>query len=417
MNRKIAIFVILILMMLLTSCIEIPVSQVDNITVNWQPKEAFYVGEELYLDTITLTATLSNGRVETYSLSNTSVSVTGGSHIFNGRLVLDTRESKDYTISISYGGVVVTLVYSVYDAIVETTGVKFPYNTIPEGCTILEGRPIQTAINCVLGNNRIRINEGNYNETKDDKDGIIINKGVHIIAADNVTYAPDTEYAFFITGTGDAVTISNMRISDTWTIGAIIQIDSSNRSLNIIDNHISALPRISAANSIQIFGDDSKIIGNTIYVAEQPQGQFYVSSGIYVDADKVDIMNNTIIRQVGSSSGSVGIAVMGNDNNRIAGNIFVGGMKAIDCWYTSNNLEVTGNTFIDLNEILVFDGHDVIHFSNNHFINTFFDHFEVIRYYGYRLDFETLIAQNTFEGFELSGDPNDWLLLGTKNES
>jgi hypothetical protein len=407
MKKKLLVLITLALIGFLSSCVEISLSEVESIHVNWQPKDAYLVDEEVVLDDIRLTAYFDDGSDEEFSLANSDVSLRNGYYEENNEILLDTRAHGDYDIRVSYQSVSVTLSFSVYDAIVTTEGAYYPNPAEGEHLYQL-GDTIQDAIdNTPAEGAWVYVLAGEYvYDPAGTKEGIytsnktrlleIGTKPVVLRGNDSVLNATSmVDYMIHVVNPisgSSSVTIDGFVIGNQWSGAAITQ-DKSQRltSIHVQNSMMYAVSYTEniAGNTIQIFTDDSTVINNIIYITDTLSAQ-YASSGLYVDASNVHIKENTIIRENDDLGTKIGIIIVNNQpdhtnsNIRIEHNIITGGRRGIvtyqSYWSNENSiiqdLLIRNNTFINTTQSIVFDRYwskngsfENIEVANNLFIN------------------------------------------------
>jgi hypothetical protein len=324
-KRQYAIITIL-LIILLSSCVEVQPSDVTSVTVNFTPKAAYLAGETVVLDDYEVEVFFETQDPMTFTLDDTDVSLEGGFYEDAGLIKLDTQTAGDQSLFISYGDVSVSVEYSVYDAIVTTTGYKLE-NDINER---VSNTPINSAIDEIDDHDWIFVQDGIYEEISSKKPfgdnftfGIVIDKPLTMKASESVTLSPPSAYATILSkldGTltiNDIVTIEGFTIDDTWTNVGLWQHRTNNTPIHILDNWIKA-PEMAASNgnSIQFSGSGSRVNGNTIFVTENPGAAAnWASSGIVLGneihsiVENIGISDNTIMRDVGTSNNNLAISI------------------------------------------------------------------------------------------------------------
>jgi hypothetical protein len=115
--KKINLLMIISIVILLVGCVQIP-SQVKNLNVNWPDEKPFiYNSDDIDISNITVEIEYLNGDIDTLRLKD--VSLQGNGLIIDGAgedktVKLDMSNLGEFYIRISYGGVSVTLYYTVF---------------------------------------------------------------------------------------------------------------------------------------------------------------------------------------------------------------------------------------------------------------------------------------------------------------
>jgi hypothetical protein len=260
----------------------------------------------------------------------------------------------------------VTLNFSVFDVIVDEE--KYIYSN-QEGIEqrVSVSNPIQSSINYISNNQWIYVKEGIYTEKMDDDKAILINKPLNLRSNGSAVLNPSTvKYLIDIStdGNNQTVYIDGFIIESNWTVTGIRQGYSTpnkeNTPVKIINNFIKAseFPSENAANTIQVYGENSEVINNIIYVATQKTS--YTSTAIYLEASNSIIRGNTIISEKTDIT-NVGIAVSRYSSNSLIFNItledntIIGCVDGIRLSILTNtmfpggldNVMIKKNTFID----------------------------------------------------------------------
>jgi hypothetical protein len=332
MKKRLSIILTLMFIIILSGCVEVQPSDVTSVTVNFTPKVAYLAGEDVLLDEYEVKVFFETQDPMTFTLDDTDVTLVGGFYEDAGSIKLDTQDAGDQSLSISYGDVSVSVEYSVYDAIVTTTGYTLEGDIQERESTT----PINSAITDVTDDTWIFVESGEYNEyviAADDSNRshaiYINNKAIYLRASKQVYLNPKDEsgnpkpvFSIIRVRNSASVTIEGFILSDSWTNVGIYQWTNYKAPINLLNNHINAPETALNGNSIQFNGSGSTISGNTLYVATNPTVD-YNGSGILVynhpnALTNVIIANNTIIRDLDDDD-NVGIFLPAFTGNNVSG--------------------------------------------------------------------------------------------------
>jgi len=371
---KKALYAITAIMMVLfiTACVEIDVSEVTSVALNFTPKDAYLVDEPVVLDDMELTVMFETGDPQTLALDDADIVLTGA-YLDNGtNLTLDTATSGEKTLSVSYQDVSAVVTFNVYDTIVETTGYTSDYQA---GFVSNTTNPLHSAYQATAADGRIYVSTGTYTESTPtvisdvSRDLVLyMNKNMTLVAGDDVMIEPESSvYRMVQVENTTGVTIEGFIFSDAWTNIGII---AFGENTEIINNFINAPESVSAnGNSIQISGSNAKVTGNTVYATNITSSTTWDGSAVLIAASRFDISNievndNTVIREIASNKWNNGIAISVQDEYDVSdvtidGNVIVGGLKAISleiAWGTGtgsiSSVDITDNTFVDVDLVI-----------------------------------------------------------------
>lgn len=358
--KKILVGLVLLMFLVVIGCARRP-SEISQIELfDWNPQAAYLIGDSVPLNDITVAVTYDDGTVDSdLTIASEGVSLQGdGFRAEGANLFLQTTTRGDYELRISYGGLTVIVEYSVYDAIVSEAGYYYwdddEFNE--------EDKPINAAISAITDGGWILVLEGEYPEKYSNIIGINVSKPLTLRGNGVATISSDAQRTIDIDGFEGVVVIEGFIIESGWSVGGINQrMAASQTEVHVLNNFVKAPPSALAhGNSIQVSGDNSKVIGNTVYVTELDNEDWASSGILVVNASNVLVEDNTIIREVGTSDISLGLVLstsyergsgVPSEGNTIRNNTLVGGITGV--FLETNhasivNTVIEGNVFLDI---------------------------------------------------------------------
>jgi hypothetical protein len=118
MKKYITMLCVFAIGFLLVSCIEIPVSNVTSISLSgWEPREIYQKDENVNLSQAMIRVTFDNDDTQSYYLSSSDIEVQPASAIQDNKL--NTMQTGEKTLLISYNNVSITVSYLVVDHLVK----------------------------------------------------------------------------------------------------------------------------------------------------------------------------------------------------------------------------------------------------------------------------------------------------------
>ncbi len=365
MKKTIYIMIMLLTAFIISACVEVDVSEVTSVSLNFTPKDAYLVDEPVVLDDMELSVVFESGENQTLSLDDADIELTGAFLDSGTTLSLDTTTSGEKSLAVSYQGVAATVTFNVYDTIVTTAGYTSDY-----AIGFVENliNPLHSAYVATSAGGRVFVSTGTYAERtehpEDSKYYVLkMFKNMTLIAGEDVVLDPSESVSRMIDirETTD-VTIDGFVISDNWSVVGVSSYGSNTKMTN---NFINA-PAVATShgNSIQISGSDSKVIGNTVYgtVLESTtwSGSSILISPVAGDISDIEIRNNTVIREIAADKWNFGIAISIQNAHNVSdvvidGNTIVGANNAIrleSAWADGEgsitSVDVTNNELIDV---------------------------------------------------------------------
>jgi hypothetical protein len=262
MKKTVSIILLMLVLFIVTSCVEVTLPEVESISVNWQPKNEYIIDEEVNLSSIILTVTYQDGEEETFTLADSDVDVDNIDLVGN-EMHLFTDNNGAHTIVFSYENVTLTFEYTVFDAIADELGVLYSTGYV-------ETDDLQDAVDNVPDNGWIRVKGGEYQ-------GIDIDKRVTIIGSEDGTTTitsgvhshADMTTGFMLSDGSDGSTIRNFTIFNSVSEDFFFGVFA--RGINNIT--LENLVMQSSVQGITNLGGSGWLItGNTIYDIEASSG-------------------------------------------------------------------------------------------------------------------------------------------------
>jgi len=145
MKKKILLFVVITIAFLtLSGCFTF--DGVESLSINYQLKERYDLNEEVLLDNIIVTATMTQGNPQSVAFNNDDVIKIAGYRLDGGRYYLLTDTAGQHTLKISFGGVIFEVDYQVIsDALWDGTSYEEPLIDPNNANTYLVSKPAHLA--------------------------------------------------------------------------------------------------------------------------------------------------------------------------------------------------------------------------------------------------------------------------------
>lgn len=391
--------VFLALFIVLNACVKIPVSRVESIRLSFQPREYYLIGDQVDIGNILLTATFDDETTDRFSLGNEDVQIVGEGVLGQGNtLRLNTEERGDHAFNVSYGGVSLDFHFSVYDAIVDHEGTGSHETMIAAIEDIPDGGWIYVLEGVYTG----RLEVAKSMRLKTSGQAVIDSYADHAVTIRDIP--------------GGYVSIEGFVISGNWTELGIVQVTSSNTEVHLINNWIQA-PRVAVnyGTAVQVAGDNSSVIGNTIYVSDEVQEGIVPTGILAVNGNNMQIKNNTIIREKTTTTLAMTFhaRIKALENLTIEGNVISGGYYGISVLsfddLAIDDVSISNNRFINVYMPIYLQGSnssiDVTQFvmRGNDIKNGFHDLIYVFTSFGlgHDYDLERFETENTIHDMDV----------------
>jgi hypothetical protein len=306
--KKLIMSLVLVLALSISACVEIDPNQVERLELEGLtlPK-GIIPGDVISLEGVKLNVFYIDNDTdtpdETFPLDNEDINLTGTGFVSN--YTLNTNSDGDYTLKVSYGGVSLTIRYTVlaYDLLV---GPGEDHETIG------------SALGAAVDGNVIVVREGVYNEKVEISIPNITLKALGETIINNLHDSRgDTGISITATNLG-VITVDGFYVYGFKS--GIVQSYSKSEgtAFKVHNNTIGPTMDDVMRNGIQVAGSGSEMIGNTVYVA--PLDADWSGSGLTISGGTVSdvlVEGNTVIYDPENpkSVAAIGIAPVNGDVN------------------------------------------------------------------------------------------------------